>query len=1338
MISGTGNQETTFITPQGKKFELDTYETRTLNNWLSTLNDENENSFKDYPKPNKPGLTGLYMALAIFNKKPKFTLYLYNINKADNSLSARDIAGCINNITSTQVGLINQLLECLVIRKTADRLLLLKALVSNPYVCPTGLITHCKTIYKDCLQHEIRALRIILEISIDNDKFDKADEIIKHFHEIQSKNKKVIYLTIELIEKLDSDLYRNHFYERAKKDKAALQIQECPDTIAIVRTKIHNLYFSDNLLLPVTRFIKDVLEKNCSPQDMFTALYQSTNNLSVFKYKTTNILIAYIKRQAVFQLPDRVILLYIFAEALLTASKISESPLLLQQDARAYAKEHEQMINGNLLKLFYSNNNNSPEPTIKTSIQTVEEEIATNPSANVQMSELTAIQTPLQTQVSTRNPTKPSRLKDNYDYLPETPDSHLERPPKANKTNPLQAGIANKYLGLDSIPSLPEKIAHGEGAPLLPNQLGLKSQIRATSEIFERKENIIKNNSAIMKFYTTRAITEGEKVLFVFAGRKENACYPEHPGNCRVVSVMSKLEYKNSDLPESIDILVIENLYSHSHGDYSDNLGCINSRRIAAMLMAYDLNLQSCIFMDDNLKTINTSNEKTKDWGQLFDELNNHRANKVCLSVRTHLYRAQAFQQRTLGSKLFMVDISQLKTKLPNKADVFNLFFPNSCGNYWAEDYFMQLIMVKAFGQLSVSIADKNSFTLSRLSQFKSVCAKVTQKALQHIQLTPEKFLECHFEYHLLDANASSLIHFAIKSIQQIVHGKIAYHTTTAKINNSVNLLESHAEANHIPYIDEINLAAIANTIDSSASNISIDDFELYPHQCTAIQAITQSTRDFELVQMTTGAGKTRLQITLAQINLNKDPSRPIFIVTPTKQLVQQFYDDFIEDIRNNKASILAPHQIVKVSSNINDISAATLETNDSLRGKPVVMIFCKASFLKYIKQKNMMVPQRIFLDESHMFKDTHVVEIQVAFQTEATKILALSATPAKWMTNKHTHLYTYPRKEGVKDKVLSPFILNTVDEEYSKNAVEKYIQSMHKFLTTHTHPNGQKLNTLKGIIYLPNIRDVQTCAELLSTNMHAYQAHSQETNCQQQIEQFSQSTEPCVILAVRMLRVGFSDKNLDFVLDLQKQAADDIAQKANDNAQKAGRVMRYRKGKIGYAVGFRDYDSSNFETVCDEEALFLCHDEFKKQSPALFSREHQPQSTYMPYQSLTNTLVDAQESNEKNDKSKQPTKEMYQSAPQPVISWLIKDTQIRYTGAIPPILIETALNYGLKTISFPNNHGKSIWLTLEETTPKSTIQVQRPSLIELGPRYREDDSGDNENEKPCKRPRFY
>ena len=471
------------------------------------------------------------------------------------------------------------------------------------------------------------------------------------------------------------------------------------------------------------------------------------------------------------------------------------------------------------------------------------------------------------------------------------------------------------------------------------------------------------------------------------------------------------------------------------------------------------------------------------------------------------------------------------------------------------------------------------------------------KKAEVHTEQAPEAFFDMHFKGGTLSASHAGWIKFALTTLRRIVEENIAYRRDRVQGIMDMNLLEQHAKANGITISKDTHKD---DDVVMSEAIPAPSDFDLHAHQKQAIEAFVkfkEGESQFELMDMATGTGKTRVQMALSQMLLSSDTLKPIFIVTPTKQLVQQFYSDFVDYINSGKAGNILPHHVVKISSNTSDIHVSLLKVNHSLENQKLVMIFCGDSFLRYIEQAQVMEPQCIFLDECHKFNKKQVQTILDKYKQASVKTVGLTATPAKDMVTSYDKIFEYTRVQAVKDKIISPVILNKLQENYSPKMAQAKISSLTALLQGHVHPNGHTLEKLKGVIYLPSIRDLEKAYALLQSQIKVFKAHSREKGCDEQVSQFKSTKEPCIMLAVGMLRIGFSDKDVDYGIVLKSAVADDVK-------QILGRVVRYKEGKIGYLLGFSDINTDAMETMLDKEALERCSEVFKKQSPHLFAMD--------------------------------------------------------------------------------------------------------------------------------------
>ena len=112
--------------------------------------------------------------------------------------------------------------------------------------------------------------------------------------------------------------------------------------------------------------------------------------------------------------------------------------------------------------------------------------------------------------------------------------------------------------------------------------------------------------------------------------------------------------------------------------------------------------------------------------------------------------------------------------------------------------------------------------------------------------------------------------------------------------------------------------------------------------QCTAGQ-----------FNMATGTGKTYIQIYLAIAALLTGTRRPIVIVTPYRQLVEQAFRDFMSVLSGFDELPIQAAQIIKVDSAVSSVSVQALMQNRTLDHQGCVMIFCQDSYAQVLASED-------------------------------------------------------------------------------------------------------------------------------------------------------------------------------------------------------------------------------------------------------------------------------------------------------------------------------------------------------------------------------------------------
>ncbi|WP_133130509.1 ankyrin repeat domain-containing protein [Legionella yabuuchiae] len=782
------------------------------------------------------------------------------------------------------------------------------------------------------------------------------------------------------------------------------------------------------------------------------------------------------------------------------------------------------------------------------------------------------------------------------------------------------AGISSKYLG-GKIPLLPERSYQRHEHAIDPeiaifneNKLNL-TQIKSLTPISQSLRKKIPFSTSRyddleidLDLHTHHPNIAGtDRLIFIFSGRKEEAYIPQIDNrvdsNVRIILVGTTEEFEQIQqyLQIGIDFLELKKIRSLAHGEY-EILGLLNSRRIAAFYVAMYLNreirTEHAIMLDDNLISIHAS-QALPSWPKFFDifaaQSKTHKAACVSLATFTH-QRLRPNRPGELGSKIFMLNLEAIAKNLSSSSAHWLLpFYPASANNMWGEDYFMQLILSMLFAdskeELSgYKVLNSSEFGIRRAS-LQSLCSKHVKKADSLCHTSVEELFGNGYER--LSQMHQQLVGRVHNTLTTLIQSNVERYERLLNHNKTTDLMRTHAVANKISYnsmacLPDLNEAEFLIELGKQINNI-MDHCNLRPYQKELLQQfnphLTQDNIVANLI-MATGTGKTFIQIYLAIAALLTGTKRPIVIVTPYQQLVQQAYEDFMgvletlpEEYPVNKS------QIIKVDGRVDSVSPETLILNRSLDNKPCVLIFCQNSYQMIQNHQEhpaidrYKTPAMLLIDEAHlqrrlvkMFSTTHA-------NATSTFIAGLTATPCrkeKFWQKPGVLKLEYSRQQAIQDNVLAPCILDYFGSDYGLQAVLDVIKMMPTILEQIT-PNGKKLKDSKGIIYIPNNDNLQNISyssmlkqSLDTKGIKCYEINSDEPDAQANLTRFKASKpgSPNILICKGMAKIGYSDKAVEWVIYLQTDNPSEFT-------QSAGRAMRFRENKIAYILAFKSVDSS-------------------------------------------------------------------------------------------------------------------------------------------------------------------
>lgn len=761
-------------------------------------------------------------------------------------------------------------------------------------------------------------------------------------------------------------------------------------------------------------------------------------------------------------------------------------------------------------------------------------------------------------------------------------------------------GIHAKYLG-GALPHLPEPLPDSDEA--LDDEAETKTQYQQILEFKELKSLLQKNAPSRKKFtlkslciqasfYTTKGtLNEEEQVTFIIAGRKELALVPDvSQGRCVLVLTAEEYKFLEGRIPAQYDILALESLKSETHGTY-EKLGLPTCRRLAAFFFAHYADVETFLMLDDNIKKLKFNAARGR-WHNLYRLIEKQLADNLCVSVQTDSF--WAIRPGELGSKMFMINMADLKDHLPLSKQLFTLFPQASNAHYWGEDYHFQLglhLKMRESCQ-GYQILDRELVCLVRSAKNRNIFAQSGILAKPFDALPDEDLQKLS---HTLQAEIKELQAL----LNGIIHNNMKHYQRKKRAIQKADLQLKHAFANRVEAEGElVPLEAEDDFMSRYQSLIRSlrfkeNVFRYYQHD--AIKSIAETNEMETRLLLPTGSGKTFTQCELIRMAFHcAKEAEHIIVVTPYIDLVNQFYNDFI-DFNQKETALnmdlrIPPEAIVKVCSHQQSCHLKALLMNKQIKKQISVLIFCADSFNKFLEEMEFSIPHvpLIMLDEYHYYPSL-VGRLVEELAEGDPLVVGSTATPLANDPLTHT-AFTYQRARGVREGFLAPVIADTLGADYSTDSVAQLISCLPLLLSTQYHPGFEQIATLantKGVVYLPSINDCNRAeAVLAKAQINCYSIHSQNKEHKADLQAFLESAQPGVLLAVRMLRIGFNAKDLAWVIIAQN--GEDTHEGCSNMEQMIGRVMRFLGSKIGYVLCFDNVYQEIIRKLLADQPLTL------------------------------------------------------------------------------------------------------------------------------------------------------
>ncbi|CDZ77292.1 DNA phosphorothioation system restriction enzyme [Legionella massiliensis] len=737
----------------------------------------------------------------------------------------------------------------------------------------------------------------------------------------------------------------------------------------------------------------------------------------------------------------------------------------------------------------------------------------------------------------------------------------------------------------------------------------------------------------------------------------------------RLLVVVGADEYKElheNNYNENVEFLITDSLESATHGTYHPE--DIQARRLTAFILSYAWRLKDCIYLDDNITLIQAATEFTpiNNWEETTASLMKARDNEQALmcGMQTLSNKPYYYVEPDYCYKLFVVDFEQTAKvlKLMSAEDVFVLGYPSIYSGYCMQDFYFQMVIDFAlFDAYSKTQADNielpkrllhlpptESISLLRAKRNKNAAKSFARGLIEDIQeidevsFVPDGVKEEHAQWMLsslghLKEEIQRCLNMAKRKRLQITN--YDYRDIIFQSNNQRDLPDEDTDLKesqevepeqHGPVEAKQKLKRGANACNSSfiaqfwtgcklneliptdklADYLQLKEIVeyLYPYQADALRAVSKSQEFHSVVRLNTGGGKTLLGILLANFLIMQDSDAVIHIIVPTVQLANQYYVEFIRTLKIlGKASAIEEKNVITVHSRENAVTADFINTNNPLREKASVFIFCDASYSKVLAEKVECLekhrkPRLVILDEFHLYKKKALHLMQ-----SGMSVLGFSATPG----NDIQPLFVFTRADSRKAGKTAPLIIDRVSYSFNKEMNHKKHEQIVKSIWDHIHPMGKPLVYYKGIIYTSSIEEAKQLAAAINQEQAerekaasgdaeqkkkpklAQAIHSQIKDYEKWIEQFKRKSleTSAILVVVDMLGTGYDDPDVVWGLYAKNKGSN-----VGDHSQKVGRTVRINPrypNKIAYFLADNDVIMDLDEVYKDEDALFNAADKY-------------------------------------------------------------------------------------------------------------------------------------------------
>jgi superfamily II DNA or RNA helicase len=345
----------------------------------------------------------------------------------------------------------------------------------------------------------------------------------------------------------------------------------------------------------------------------------------------------------------------------------------------------------------------------------------------------------------------------------------------------------------------------------------------------------------------------------------------------------------------------------------------------------------------------------------------------------------------------------------------------------------------------------------------------------------------------------------------------------------------------------------------------------LWDYQQKAIKTLSKFMSDKKKVgyfDMATGTGKTFLFSELFRL-LSQNLSGNRVLVLPNLAIKEQVKDNIIAWLRkvveNNPDLRRTAHKMADsliVISSEDEHGARQAALNVPLkkdRGR--ILIFCEKSFEKFIEHRkgDLSDVSAIAIDEMHKIQPSTGRHLKALGQLNQGLILGFSATPqtkVEFFGGKEGRIFRYGTTQAVRDKRLVSWetvhIKLSETITHDRELLKILPEVLPRFLKNQNLPGQAKsLGNSQGIIYINGTtEDADRIAGALNQAGIPSSSFHYKTDRLKALESFKRG-EIRAMVAIRNLREGFDDPNIDYVIMAQHNPSQ------HDIIQMRGRALR-------------------------------------------------------------------------------------------------------------------------------------------------------------------------------------